>query len=303
MELYPGLHVIDAPFENTRQINLFLWRDERNVLVDSGVAGVPTETVLPYLESVGLSASDLALLVNLHAHADHVGGNAELLEASGGTLRIGAHRTDAPAVADHRVLATEVYGLSDEGRIATLIKRCGANVPVEECYAGGEKIRLGGIDLRVIHVPGHTAGNISLYSAAHRTLIHGESVMGPSRTDDQGYRSAPFGVDPSAYRRALEALRDLEIEWFLSSHRPPAGGDEGRALIEASLTALDEFEATCRAAFVVGVTNVDELATAAALGGGYRPGPHLAQQVSRLLEAWLQEGLVRRTKAGEYRLA
>jgi len=302
MELYPDLHMIDAHFESTRQVNLFLWRDERNVLVDSGVAGVPTETVLPYLDDLGLSASDLSLLINLHAHVDHVGGNAELLEASDGTLQIGAHRADAPAIADHHVLATEVYGLSDEGRIATLIERCGANVPVKERYAGGETIRLGELDLRVIHVPGHTAGNISLYNPAHRTLIHGESVMGPSRVDDEGYRTAPFGADPLAYRRALETLRDLEIACFLSSHQPPADGVEGRALIEASLTALDEFEATCRAAFVVGVTNVDELATAVALGGRYRPGPRLVQQVSRLLEVCLQEGLVRRTKAGEYRL-
>jgi glyoxylase-like metal-dependent hydrolase (beta-lactamase superfamily II) len=302
MQLYPGLHVIDAPFEGTRQINLFLFRGERNVLVDSGVAGVPTATILPYLESVRLSASDLSLLVHLHAHADHVGGDAELLEASGGTLRIGAHRADAPAVADHRVLATQVYGLTDEARIAALIKRCGANVPVEERYAGGETISLGGIDLRVIHVPGHTTGNISLYDPSHRALIHGESVMGPSQMDDQGHLTTPFGVDPPAYRLGLEGLHELEIEWFLSSHRPPAGGDEGRALIEASLTSLEEFEATCRAAFVVGVTNVDELATAVALGGRYRPGPRLVQQVSRLLEAWMHEGLVRRTRAGEYRL-
>ncbi len=302
MELYPGLHVIDAPFEGTRQINLFLLRGERNALVDSGVAGVPTATVLPYLDSLGLGAPDLSLLVNLHAHADHIGGDGELLEASRGALRIGAHRMDAPAVADHRLLATQVYGLTDEARIAMTLRRCGANVPVQERYAGGEMIHLGGISVRVIHAPGHTPGNISLYDAAHCALIHGESVMGPSQVDNQGYRTSPFGVDPSAYRRALEALRELEIEWFLSSHRPPAGREEGLALIEASLTALHEFEATCRAAFVVGVTNVDELATAAALGGGYRPGPRLVQQVSRLLEAWMQEGTVRRTKAGEYRL-
>lgn len=302
MELYPGLHVIDAPFEGSRQINLFLLRGERNALVDSGVAGVPKTTVLPYLQSLGLGASDLSLLVNLHAHADHVGGDAELLEASGGTLRIGAHRMDAPAVADHRLLATQIYGLTDEARIAAMVKRCGADVPVEVRYAGGETINLGSQCLRVLHIPGHTPGNISLYDPAHRALIHGESVMGPSQTDDQGHRTSPFGVDPSAYRQGLETLRALDVAWFLSSHRPPMGRDEGLALIDASLAALEEFEATCRAAFVVGVTNVDELATAVAMGGGYRLGPRLVQQVSRLLEAWMQQGTIRRTKAGEYRL-
>jgi len=302
MELYPGLHLIDAPFEENRQINLWLLRGRRNVLVDSGVAGVPTATVLPYLDALGLQASDLALLVNLHAHADHVGGNGELREAAGGTLRIGAHRMDAPAIANHRILATEVYGLTDEARIAATIKRCGADVPVEERYAGGETIDVGDTAYRVIHVPGHTTGNISLYDPVHRALIHGESVMGASHDDGQGYRTTPFGMDPGAYRRALEGLLALEIEWFLSSHRPPAGRDEARAALEASLTALDEFEATCRAAFMVGVTNVDELSMAVAQGGGYRPGARLVQQVSRLQEGWMQEGIVRRTRSGEYRL-
>ena len=89
MQIYSGLHMIDAPFENERHINLWLFRGARHILVDSGVAGVPPETILPYLKSVGLEATDLDLLINLHAHADHIGGDAELLTASGGELRIG----------------------------------------------------------------------------------------------------------------------------------------------------------------------------------------------------------------------
>ncbi len=303
MELFPGLRVIDAPFENGRQINLWLCSGRRTMLVDSGVAGVPAASILPYLSGIGLSARDLDLLVNLHAHADHVGGDAELLAASGGRLRIGAHRLDAPAIANHRLLATEVYGLSDEDRIQTLLKRCGADVPVGERYAGGEVIALGGSEWQVIHVPGHTAGNIALYNPVHRALIHGESVMGASQANERGERSTPFGADPQAYRQGLGALKYLEMDWFLSSHKPPADGAAGKAAIAESLAAVDEFERTCRAALAQGVRDVEEFADIVAREGRYQAGPRLLKQVGNTLGNWVAAGIVRRAASGEYRLA
>jgi glyoxylase-like metal-dependent hydrolase (beta-lactamase superfamily II) len=210
---------------------------------------------------------------------------------------------DAPAVADHRVLATEVYGQRDEERIAALIKRCGANVVVTERYEGGEIIDLGGLSLQVIHAPGHTAGNISLYDPAERALVHGESVMGSSQVNEQGLRSTPFGADPVAYRRTLEALLGLEVELFLSSHRAPLDGAGGREAMRDSLASLEEYEAACRAALGQGACSVEELVTVAAEQGHYQGGPRLQQQVSCTLQGWLREGVALGAPAEGYRLA
>lgn len=283
MELYPGLRLIDAPFENGRQINLWLFEGQRRLLVDSGVAGVPAATILPYLASLGLGVGDVALLVNLHAHADHIGGNAELFAASAGRLRIGAHALDAPGIANHRWLASEIYGLADEERIQTLIRRCGADAPVSERYQDGDRIELGNITLEVIHAPGHTAGNISLYDRAHGALLHGESVMGPPTVNEQGLRSTPFGADPRAYRRALTRIAALDFAWFLSSHRPPQDGAAGRAFISESLAALDEFERICVTAARQGASSVETLAEAVAREGRYQDSPRLRQQVAASL--------------------
>jgi glyoxylase-like metal-dependent hydrolase (beta-lactamase superfamily II) len=89
MQLYLGLRMLDAPFENGRQINLYLFMGQRHLLVDSGVARVPTETVLPALAQMGLAAGDIDLLVNLHAHADHIGGGCR---TAGGLGWTAAHR-------------------------------------------------------------------------------------------------------------------------------------------------------------------------------------------------------------------
>lgn len=298
MELYPGLRLIDTPFEDTRQINVWLFGTQRPLLVDSGVAGCPTETILPRLGDLGLTATDLALVLNLHAHADHVGGNGELYAASEGTLRFGAHELDAPAIEDHHLLASRVYGLTEAGAVEAFLARCGADVPVARRYRGGEVIDLEDFSLRVIHAPGHTAGNVALYDPAHRALVHGESVMGAPQADAEGLRFTPFGGDPAAYGAALRRLMALPFEVYLSSHRPPADGAAGRAEISASLDALERFERAVRAALTQGAPDVSALIAAVAAEGGYRRSPWIGRQVESLLSQWVREGRAARGEDG-----
>lgn len=93
------------------------------VVVDPGDAKPPLE----YLEREGLT---LAAILNTHHHADHVGGNAELLA-----------RWTVP-----------VYGPHDP-RIAEVTDRVG----------DGDRVRLPhfGIELEVLEIPGHTRSHIA----------------------------------------------------------------------------------------------------------------------------------------------
>jgi glyoxylase-like metal-dependent hydrolase (beta-lactamase superfamily II) len=309
MELYPGLHRIDAPFEEGRQVNLWLFSGRHPALVDTGIAGVPRAAILPYFVGLGLPPQDLKLIINLHAHADHIGGNAEMLQAAGVTGKesddgplIAAHELDAPAIADHRLLATEVVGLADEERIVAFMRRCGDNAPVGRRFRGGEVLELGSSEVEVLHTPGHTAGSLSLYDRGHRALIHGESVMGVGTTDTGGFRSTPFGQNPQLYRQTLEYLSGLEFEWFLSSHCPPMSRTEGQESIAVSLAEVDSYEVACRSALTPGVSSVQEMAEAVSQEGGYQQGRRLLNQVEHTLHAWTREGLVTQTTSGAYRL-
>jgi glyoxylase-like metal-dependent hydrolase (beta-lactamase superfamily II) len=305
MQIYRGLHVIEAPFENGRTINLYLFRGRRHLLVDSGVVNVPTETVIPYLREAGLAPTELTMLVNLHAHADHVGGNGELWAASGETLRIAAHNLDAPAIADHRRLARVVYGIpeSDIERTETLLRRLGAEAPVHMRLQGGEVLDLEGIELQVIHAPGHTAGNIALYHRRERTLIHGETLMPVPAPDEEGLRATPFGDDPWSYRRTLRRLGTLDVRQLLSSHAQPVDKGGFTRWIQEATTALDEYDAVCRAALAQGISGIEEMAAAVAAEGRYRDDPLLRTQVARTLHDWVLAGRAEKTPVGGYRLS
>jgi glyoxylase-like metal-dependent hydrolase (beta-lactamase superfamily II) len=303
MQIYRGLHVIEAPFEGDRAINLFLLRGRRSLLVDSGVAGVPTQTLMPYLHEVGLPPSALTMLLNLHAHADHVGGNGELVAASEGALRIAAHNVDAPAIADHHRLAHMVYGIpkDDTERTRTLLRRLGTEEPVHMRLQGGEVFDLEGLEVQVIHAPGHTAGNLALYHRRERTLIHGESLMPIAKPDGDGLRATPFGADPWAYRRTLRRLGALDVRRLLSSHARPMNRRGFRRWIEDATAALDEYDAICRAVLAQGVASAREMTAAVAAEGHYQNGARLGEQVSHMLQYWLLAGQAEETPAGGYR--
>jgi len=282
--------MIDTPFDTGRQINIWLLSGHRHVLIDTGVCGSPSETIFPYLESIGLAANDLDLVINLHAHADHVGGNGELFAASGHTLAFGAHECDASAIEDHRILAKQVYQLRDTSQVETLLTRCGAHVPIRHRYHGGEIIPLDGFSLEIIHAPGHTEGNLAVYDRTHRALIHGESVMGPSQQTQDGLWTTPFGADPNAYRRTLDALMALDIDLFLSSHAPPVDGAEGRSRILASLESLDRFEQTCLSALSREPHDLAQLVDVVARDGRYARTPRLERQVLSIMDALARSG-------------
>ncbi|WP_433930652.1 hydroxyacylglutathione hydrolase [Sorangium cellulosum] len=85
----------------------------------------------PVIEALEREELRLVAIVNTHHHHDHVGGN-EALRARYGDLPVYAHS-------------------SDVGRVPAQTER------VEE----GQPVRVAGLELRPLHVPGHTLGAVS----------------------------------------------------------------------------------------------------------------------------------------------
>jgi glyoxylase-like metal-dependent hydrolase (beta-lactamase superfamily II) len=82
MEIAPQIHLIPGTI-GAKPLQLFMLRGEtRVVLLDTGTAVEPERLIFPYLESVGLAATDVDLVINTHADADHVGGNAAFKRAA-----------------------------------------------------------------------------------------------------------------------------------------------------------------------------------------------------------------------------
>ena len=194
-----------------------LIEDGRAILVDTGLQG----SLLPItggLKDLGLTLDHIDTVVITHAHPDHCGGLGELVE--GTEIKVAAHRLDADiisgTVTPPNPLRNELLAKMAE---PVLPKLMGDPVPVDLPLEDGDIIPFGA-EVRVVHLPGHTAGSIALYLPTKRVIIVGDALQ---------YRfslklSPPAeGVTqhPDEALRSLEKLLDLDFDIICFSHFPP----------------------------------------------------------------------------------
>jgi hydroxyacylglutathione hydrolase len=98
------------------------------------------------LEAIRRLALDVRLLLNTHAHYDHVAGMRAVQQAAGGEYWL--HPADRPLL-DH---------LSEQGA-AFGLPAAEAPRPVHD-LAHGQSIAFGRVRLEVIHTPGHSPGGV-----------------------------------------------------------------------------------------------------------------------------------------------
>jgi len=114
----------------------------------------------------------LACIINTHGHADHIAANDEIKEATGAPVFI--HGADAKML------------VSAQGNLSSYIGNNLICQPADRLLSDGEIIKVGEIELQVIHTPGHTPGGICL--KANDILFSGDTLFDQSigRTDFPG---------------------------------------------------------------------------------------------------------------------
>jgi glyoxylase-like metal-dependent hydrolase (beta-lactamase superfamily II) len=164
------------------------------VLIDCG-AGPSAEHILEMAHQA--AGGPPTHLIVTHAHIDHCGGAAEVRRLAGARLLI--HPDDAPVLArgDRKRSAADWYGMSLEPAEA------------DELLSDGQVLDLGGRELAIVHIPGHTPGSVAAFSPQGRVLF-GQDVHGPF--------SPAFGSDIPAWRRSMARLLELEAEVLAEGH-------------------------------------------------------------------------------------
>gem|GEM_PF-5037269 len=92
-EIQRGVHRIGAKYGEGLFVFLYVVKGDRLALIDTGTVQHPQAFIQPALAQLGMALSDVDLILNTHAHFDHVGGNLEVKRAS--DARIYVHSGDA----------------------------------------------------------------------------------------------------------------------------------------------------------------------------------------------------------------
>jgi glyoxylase-like metal-dependent hydrolase (beta-lactamase superfamily II)/rhodanese-related sulfurtransferase len=170
-----------------------------HILISDGKAAIidplrHTEQYLQLLEEKGV---ELALLLDTHAHADHISGGPALAEATGAPYYL--HPYDAihpfdmlPAVIDYKMLHD------------------------------GQRFKLGDLTIEVMHTPGHTLGQVNYVATGgdgESYAFTGDNIFVQSfgRPDlgGQGEAWAPI-VHDTIYHKFKENVPDSA--WILPGH-------------------------------------------------------------------------------------
>ena len=205
-QLLPHLYLIDDAGESTCYL---LCGREKAMLID-------TVNGMEDLHAIVRTLTDLPLIVvNTHGHCDHIFGNAFFEEAF-------LHPADRTLAAEHFAMFQEEY--DKQG-----LQPC----PFRDA-AIGQVFDLGGLELEVVSLAGHTAGSLGLLDRKDRILFSGDGLI--LHTWMQLDESLPI----TALRQSITRLKNEhgnEFDYVLSGHAKdfiPA------KLVDMVITGCDE---------------------------------------------------------------
>jgi len=192
--------IISVPFEENAYIAQINSRKDC-LVIDPGLE---PERILEFLDANGLQP---AAVLNTHGHSDHIGGNGALKGRwPDCPLVIGC--LDAPKLTDPQLNLSALFGES--------IVSPPADVTVDE----GQTYSAAGFDLRVLAIPGHSAGHVVYLWEARNppVVLVGDVIFAGSigRTD---FPDGDFALLKRGIQEKLFGLPSETV--LLPGHGPP----------------------------------------------------------------------------------
>ena len=167
------------------QTNCYIFREEGSKTCCVVDPGYEPDFILESLENLGLTLEAILLT---HGHFDHVGAVRQLAADTG----------------------CEVYICGEDLALPTQLTA--GTLYYTKTYADGDILHLAGLDITVLHTPGHTPGSVCLLSGT--TLFSGDTLFCGScgRTDLPG---GSWDTIQSSLKKLAKIEADL---WVLPGH-------------------------------------------------------------------------------------
>jgi metallo-beta-lactamase class B len=179
-----------------------------NILINTGLAS-SAKQIKNNIETLGFRFADTKILLNTQAHYDHLGAMAAIKKKTGAQLLI--NEKDAAEV---RSGGSSDYALGGNGSSFKPITP-------DHLLQDGDTIKLGNMQLVMLHHPGHTKGSCSfLFTVTDEQRSYKVLIANmPTIVTDKpftGITSYP-GI-ASDYAYTLKAMKNISFDLWLASH-------------------------------------------------------------------------------------
>lgn len=214
-------------------LNMYLIiHDGALTLVDCALGKSDIDHVASALASKGWSLADIRHVLITHAHTDHIGGLANLQQrANPHTM---AHRLDAPIIrGEQKVSIADPRELSGLNRLLFPIL---SNPPLVTPARVDRELEDGQLldevlpQLRVIHLPGHSHGQVGFWHEGGRWLIGGDVMM-----RYLGRLRMPLRIvspDWEGVKSAIRKVAAMDVDTLCLGHGQPLVGNARAAIAD-----------------------------------------------------------------------
>jgi glyoxylase-like metal-dependent hydrolase (beta-lactamase superfamily II) len=216
-----------------------LGRPRRWILVDAGCRG-RHEIFFRGLGRLAIAPRDIRLIVVTHVHFDHVGSLAAIREGCG--CPVAVHAAEAGLLREGRIVlppGTRWWSrrlIASARRQLRIVEALYRFDPVDPEILVEEELDLSGfgVEARVLHTPGHTAGSLTVLTATGHAAV-GDLAVNYCPLGAKRY-SPPFGDSLAEVERQWRRLWVAGARWIHPAH---GGSFPARRLPGATVDRAD----------------------------------------------------------------
>jgi glyoxylase-like metal-dependent hydrolase (beta-lactamase superfamily II) len=295
-----GVYRIETKVSGTEMpLAIHLVEGDRWLVTDTGCVGMMRELAIPAVDQLRTGAR-IGRAVVSHAHADHFGGNAELLEHDP-ACRIYAHEDDLEWAREPDWHVRDAYGALGpdypcppevSAWVADLL---GPPAPVSPLRTGDPLPLDDGRALHVIHLPGHSPGHVGLWEPEEGLLLLSDAVLADGQRIGGRVVAIPAYLDVDDYLGSIRTVRALAPEVCCPAHFPVMDGEATRAFCDEAESFVHRLDAAIRAELGAGPPRTLREITASVVPA-VAPGADVSMVAGLSVNAHL-EALVRRGQA------
>jgi len=179
-----------------------------NILINTGLAASESQ-IKSNIETLGFKFSDTKILLTTQAHYDHMGAMAAIKQSTGAQMMVNEKDAEVLTSGGSSDYELGQYGISFKP------------VKPDRLLHDGDTIRLGGMQLVMLHHPGHTKGSCSFLftvkddQRSYKVLI---ANMPTIVTDKKFTEITAYPEIASDYPYTFNAMKNIKFDLWLASH-------------------------------------------------------------------------------------